>query len=248
MAGIAGLKISDEAFDDSALEVTPVSGRQRGWSRAGMAPLPSAKNMRLSQLGLDLSEKGVIDFDEEEEDEEEAPPEAAERSGFMQKKSGVLSGFKRRYFVLPPHGTLLWFKSEKDKNPADGPLRDGQGLEHHHQPVERDLEEARLEARGQLDADLAAVEHLDIEWEPLRAQDLVDLLRLREHVLDLDAAFAHDHIRVRLVDLVFGVAVADGEEGAQHLGQLVVDDSIHEGRHRAECGRHGRAETRCAQS
>ena len=72
-------------------------------------------------MGAGLSVKGVLDdHDDHEpcESDEDEPKEATERSGFMQKKSGTLSGFKRRYFVLPPSGTLLWYKSEKDKAPT----------------------------------------------------------------------------------------------------------------------------------
>ena len=40
-----------------------------------------------------------------------------EKSGFMQKKTGAFSGLKKRYFVLQS-GTLLWYKSPKDRAPT----------------------------------------------------------------------------------------------------------------------------------
>ena len=36
----------------------------------------------------------------------------ARRSGFLVKKAGEFSGLER-FFVLPPWGTLLWYKTEK---------------------------------------------------------------------------------------------------------------------------------------
>ena len=76
-----------------------------------------------------ITESHVLEFEDEDPEDgaclgappgrlpSVAPNVPREMSGFLLKKSGAFSGNKRRFFILQS-GTLLWYKSEKDENPA----------------------------------------------------------------------------------------------------------------------------------
>lgn len=115
-----------------------MASRKRQWSS------PISNQSTVQQLADDVEKAGILDGVDVPDDiddyedmllatglDEVAPPSgsrrrcssvseggALERSGFLHKKSGALSGLRRRYFHLPPCGTLLWYKSEKDKEPT----------------------------------------------------------------------------------------------------------------------------------
>ena len=122
------------ASDDEDLVVDGSrTGRVRAWSR----PAPDVHDDGASSLELD-EDLGDIEPSQRHRGLSVASGAPLERSGFMVKKSGAHSGYRRRFFVLPPCGTLLWFKTEKDKDPA--------GFCHLHDVtiVEHRLEPSRL--------------------------------------------------------------------------------------------------------
>ena len=104
--------------------------RRHRWSR-NPAQLRSGK---IYELERQLQSSQVLEMDEEDEgespgatasakqlpkvvtcvdEEDEALLSPIDLAGFLVKKSGALSGTKRRFMVLK-EGTLLWYKSEKD--------------------------------------------------------------------------------------------------------------------------------------
>jgi hypothetical protein len=81
---------------------------------------------RVEELEKALTESGTLDEVDDEADADDgwraraesvAEDEPRDMSGFLMKKTGAMSGQKRRYFVLSG-GTLLWYKSEKDRSPT----------------------------------------------------------------------------------------------------------------------------------
>lgn len=87
---------------------------------------------RFQELERQLVQSAVLEDAEDEEDGAEDSPgggrqrqvtieevaaQPMELSGFLLKKSGALSGQKRRFFVLK-QGTLIWYKHEKDASPT----------------------------------------------------------------------------------------------------------------------------------
>ena len=115
--------------------------RRARWSR----DMSQLRHGRINKIERAIAQSGVLDdHEEEEEDEDEDQDEVSgaeknggapvqlltdssagrrasigpmELSGFLLKKSGVFSGQRKRYFVLK-EGTLLWYKSERDRTPA----------------------------------------------------------------------------------------------------------------------------------
>ncbi|KAL1511686.1 hypothetical protein AB1Y20_004976 [Prymnesium parvum] len=117
--------------DEDELEHPDVQrvGRVRSWSRERTAGSPHVSAAELRRLTdaldaeaepLDEAEaaSGKVSLRASSSAPSSAPSadEAAERSGFLSKKSGVLSGLRRRFFVLR-EGTLLWFRTERDETP-----------------------------------------------------------------------------------------------------------------------------------
>jgi len=133
------VRASEEALDEIEVpSISQMASRKRQWSS------PISNQSTVQQLADDVEKAGILDGVDVPDDiddyedmllatglDEVAPPSgsrrrcssvseggALERSGFLHKKSGALSGLRRRYFHLPPCGTLLWYKSEKDKEPT----------------------------------------------------------------------------------------------------------------------------------
>jgi hypothetical protein len=104
--------ISDVRKHAESTTVDVTEGRTRLWSRS------IDDDDDVQELSKRCDELSQRQGSEDEEEGEEIADHALERSGFLLKKSGALSGWRRRYFVLPPYGTLLWYKSEHDTKPT----------------------------------------------------------------------------------------------------------------------------------